>query len=258
MHNEPQAERDRIFFDSLASSYVKKDIHSSSRKARIHRLEQTTSYFWNESNRPNLLEVGCGAGFSAEYLKGRYATYCGVDHSRKLIEFAEQQFGTTMNEVTFFNTDACELAGGKQFDGIFMIGVLHHMENPVKQLNVLRSYLKPNGYIAINEPNSANPIIQLLRFARMKIDSNYTVEQRTYSKMELQKELLASGFDNINIKAQGFFSTPFAEVRLYPGSFWLVFSKLAIWIDKLLESTAPNILSCVSWNIIAYARKTNS
>jgi len=41
-------------------------------------LEQTMSIL-PVSGKIDILEVGCGAGFSAEYLRGRYNRYLGID-----------------------------------------------------------------------------------------------------------------------------------------------------------------------------------
>ena len=61
---------DKRLFDKIAESYVRKDLTTYCRICRKLRLYKTLK------NIPKpittLLEVGCGAGFSADYLRGQY------------------------------------------------------------------------------------------------------------------------------------------------------------------------------------------
>ena len=61
---------------------LKKDLTLYCRIARKQRLVRSIEGIKKPIR--NLLEVGCGAGFSAEYLKGNFINYVGVDYSQKL------------------------------------------------------------------------------------------------------------------------------------------------------------------------------
>jgi 2-polyprenyl-3-methyl-5-hydroxy-6-metoxy-1,4-benzoquinol methylase len=250
-NSSTQADRDRALFDTIASAHQEKDLRLSSRAARQQRLRQTVADFAQTLPGQALLEVGCGAGFSVDYLNGGYRSYLGVDHSPELIDYAKQHF----SEADFVCCDSLELKMREQFDGIFMVGVLHHMEHPYAQLEALYSFLKPGGWIALNEPNSANPFIQLLRWLRKGSDETYSCEQRTYRSRELEAELSAVGFEDVSTKAQGIFSTPFAEVPLRPDGFWAGVARVAVRMDIFLEARAPRFLRYLSWNLVATARK---
>ena len=79
-------DNDKKLFDNIASQYVKKDLTSYCRISRKLRLIQSIK----DIKQPikNILEVGCGAGFSAEYLKGKFIKYTGIDYSENLIKYA--------------------------------------------------------------------------------------------------------------------------------------------------------------------------
>ena len=61
---------DKELFDRIADSYIEKDLIAYSRACRKLRLFSTLK----NVARPIkcLLEVGCGGGFTATYLKGQY------------------------------------------------------------------------------------------------------------------------------------------------------------------------------------------
>ncbi len=57
--------RDRELFDTIAEKYTEKDSFSSSRVARRNRLLSSIDCLKSE-NLGDVLEVGCGGGYSAE------------------------------------------------------------------------------------------------------------------------------------------------------------------------------------------------
>ena len=69
MTTSMHAAQDRQLFNDIAEHYCGKDRTESSRVARRHRLRQTLELVPLDNAR-TVLEVGCGAGFSADYLEG--------------------------------------------------------------------------------------------------------------------------------------------------------------------------------------------
>jgi 2-polyprenyl-3-methyl-5-hydroxy-6-metoxy-1,4-benzoquinol methylase len=73
------------------------------------------------------MEAGCGAGFSAAYLEGKYSRFHGIDYASKLIELANHlnnRAGVTFATANIKDVGTTEPG---RFDAIFMIGVLHHL-----------------------------------------------------------------------------------------------------------------------------------
>ncbi len=85
--DQQKAASDREHFDRIAEEYEHKDLSPGAAKACKLRLTQTLRKV-PTTPPPRLLEVGCGAGYAARYLQGRYATYIGIDHSGKLVDIA--------------------------------------------------------------------------------------------------------------------------------------------------------------------------
>lgn len=242
-----RADSDRELFDSIAEHYSAKDLAASARLARRRRLEQTVATVPGERFE-RVLEVGCGAGFSAEYLRGRFDRYVGIDHSRRLIEVAREK--NSGEGVLFEATSIDAFAPAFDFDLIFMIGVLHHLEMPSRSLETMVRWLRPGGHLVANEPQPANPLIRVARRARARLDSGYSSDQEELGADHLRSLFQGAGLEKIEITAQGFLSTPFAEVVLKPHRIMMPLARAACAIDGVLEKGNSSWTRNLSWNLI--------
>lgn len=245
--NSLSESEDRELFNRIAEKYYQKDLLQASRIARRHRLEQTINAI---STSPNIsiLEVGCGAGFSVEYLKGKYSKYCGIDYSERLIEFAKNYHATP--GIEFYATKVRDFKPEKMFDLIMLIGVLHHMKNIPDQMNHMINLLKPGGWLVSNEPHSGNRLFHLSRKLRKMFDPDYSSDQREFAIPELYNIFKEAGLENIRIHPQGVFSSLFAEVIMPFQGITALLSKGACKIDKLLEKNPSTYLSRMTWNVV--------
>lgn len=246
---------DRQHFDSIANRFAAKDLAPSSRPARRRRVERTIATVPIESFE-RVLEVGCGAGFGAEYLRGRYRNYIGIDHSRRLIGFAVEK--NAGEGVEFEATSIDEFDPPWRFDLIFMVGVLHHLENAARSMGIMAKWLEPGAYLVANEPQPANPIIRSARRARARCDISYSSEQEEFSAAQLRALFEGAGLEEIAITPQGFLSTPFAELVLKPYALMVPLARLACTLDGVLEKHAASRLSALSWNLIGCGRAPTS
>jgi SAM-dependent methyltransferase len=216
--------------------------------ARRLRLEQTLAKVPGE-NFDRVLEVGCGAGFGAEYLQGSFDRYVGIDHSRRLIEVAREK---NSGEGVRFEAKSIETFEPPfDFDLILMIGVLHHLEKPSRSLKTMVRWLRPGGYLVANEPQPANPLIRVARRARARLDSAYSSDQEEFSPDDLRSLFQGAGLEKIEIDPQGFLSTPFAEVVLGPRHIMMPLARGACAIDRSLERRSTAWKRKLSWNLIA-------
>lgn len=246
-----QARRDRELFDRIADEYCRKDQRPAHRRARKLRLIQTLRHTGIDETS-NLLEVGCGAGFATDYLKGWYSSYFGIDHSAELVDLA-----TSINGgpgITFETADATTFKTDRRFDVIFMIGVLHHLPNPVASLRHLKSLLRPGGLIAVNEPHDGNPAIQLARRIRKRTDSHYSEDQATFSGNDLRAMFEEAGYELNTLLPQGLLTTPLAEVVMPAQALLSPLSSIACAVDRTIEAAAPWALRYLSWNLVAVAK----
>ncbi len=246
-----RAHNDREHFDLIAGDYVGKDLSPSSRCARRLRLERTLDRVPLRTTW-KVLEVGCGAGFAATYLRGRFGSYLGCDHSQELIRAAEEQ--NPGPNVEFVNTSIEEFADTGKFDLIFLVGVLHHLEDRPSIMRRLRGLLRPGGYLAVNEPQPSNILVSAARRMRASVDTLYSDDQDEITIDELRRLFESSDLTNVEIFPQGLFSTPFAEVPMRPH--WLVvpIARAACAADIILEKRLARFLKPVAWNLIAVGR----
>ena len=245
-------DQDQELFNRIAAAYIRKDILPAHRLARINRLEQTMSIL-PVSGKIDILEVGCGAGFSADYLSGRYRRYLGIDYSRELIKYANKY--NLRDGVEFRATDITELKTSDRFDLVLMIGVLHHVALIPRFMESSLKFLKPLGWVVANEPNQGNPAVRIVRKIRKKVDSHYSASQRSFSGSQLIEIFEASGLSMIQSRPQGIFSTPFAEIIMPMQKVTTLMSRYACLFDKILEKKGFEATWCMSWNIIVAGQK---
>ncbi len=246
---DKRSESDKELFDRIAALYAKKDLYPASRMARKQRLEQSLQGLATKFDR--ILEVGCGAGFAAEYLAHRYDKYVGVDHSQELVNAAEAGHGSP--SVSFVAADIRDYEAEEKFDLILMIGVLHHLSEPGEILNSLSSLLKKDGVLVVNEPQKGNPIIGLARSIRKVVDNNYSSDQVEFSAAELEKLFRDSNYST-KLIPQGVWSTPFAETTFLPTVIAWPMAWIATACDPMAEKLLFGPLSKMAWNVIVQAR----
>lgn len=252
-HTSHHALKDRELFNRIAEKYCRKDLAASSSVARRHRLIQAISVAPGDQSK-TILEVGCGAGFSADYLYGRYEKFIGVDYADKLIRYANSHHAR--DEVEFHASDIREFQPPHPCDIVVMIGVLHHFDDIPEVLKLILPMVKPGGWLIANEPQPGNPLVQLARRIRKSVDSSYSDDQLTLSHDDLMKLYQDVGLQDIQIVPQGMLSTPFAEVVMSPQFLTKPLSRIACGLDRLAFNPFTNrVLKYVSWNFTAAGRK---
>ena len=242
---------DKKLFDDIAVNYVKKDLTKYCRVARKLRLVQSLKGIQQPIKK--ILEVGCGAGFSVDYLKGKFINYTGLDYSENLIKYAIKHNSATgvkfeCLNINDFNTEL-------KFNVVLMIGVLHHMPKPENVIKSLSKLLAPEGIIVVNEPQAGNPLIGLLRKIRKKIDDNYSTDQVEFTEDEIYSMFEKCGHE-VKTFSQGVLSTPLAESRILPGFIGIPLAWVTVILDPLLEKIL-SILSIkkLTWNVVVHARQ---
>lgn len=245
-------QRDRHLFDSIAPRYLRKDLLPASRIARRARLVRTLAQVPADRDI-DLLEVGCGAGFSARYLAGGYRRFVGLDYSGQLIAYAREH--NLLPGVEFVAANARDYEPAEPFDVVLMIGVLHHFDEMTETLRRLVPRLRPGGWLVANEPQPANPLIRLARSLRKRVDREYSDEQLQLSADELRAAYEAAGLVDVRVSPQGLFSTPFAEVAMAPQLVARPLASFACAVDAALERLVPGLLRRLSWNLVAVGRR---
>lgn len=247
-------EIDKELFNEIATNYIKKDLISYCRIARKQRLIRSLSGIQKPIN--NILEIGCGAGFTTDYLQNKYTKYTGIDYSENLINYAIHHNSST--NVKFKCINLKEFYSNEKYDVILMIGVLHHIPEPETAIKSLNKLLAPDGVIVINEPQRGNPVIGLLRKLRKRIDSNYSTDQVEFSENEIRSIFITNGYEATSY-SQGILSTPFAESRILPKIIGTPLVWIAVFLDPALEKLfSIPILKKLTWNIVVQAKLKNT
>ncbi|MBN2772024.1 MAG: methyltransferase domain-containing protein, partial [Spirochaetes bacterium] len=246
--------KDKELFDKIANKYAEKDLYSVSKAARKFQIDSLIKLIdpvLLEKKFDKVIEIGCGNGANSVYLKNYYNSYLGIDFSEELIKIANYYY---QNEQTdFFSSDIKDLDKNIKYDLIVCVGVLHHLPNLKKYLRNIREIGHNDSVYAFLEPLAENPIIQLLRYFRKKIDPDYSKSQIFFKINELKKVFPETGFKITKLKYTGYLTPPFAQVILKPKFVFLPVVKLFIFFDKLIQKYCPNRLS---WNISFIARKS--
>ncbi|MFP3938675.1 MAG: class I SAM-dependent methyltransferase [Thermoanaerobaculia bacterium] len=257
--SDDRARRDRELFNAVAEDYARKDLDPTSRVARKQRLKSTLAAVPSdgENTYSKVAEVGCGAGFAAEYLEGCYDEFLGVDYSSELIALARRRYADRP-DVRFVVADLLSWEPEQHFDMIFAIGVLHHLADIELALSRVRMAVRPGGWLVVNEPQPGNLLIRQARKVRKRMDPGYSADQVELDGKELEMMFTRAGFTDVASAAQGFLATPFAEVVLPLGPFGPVLSNLACRVDWLLERTIGRFAQRLAWNVVVVGRRSRS
>jgi len=243
--------RDQELFDRIARRYARKDSCASSALARRNKLFSALKPILEKSGTlGTMVDVGCGIGGPAKYLAGRYERYIGIDHSPELIELARACHGDNPRAEFIAANIKSEGLPSRVADVVLSDGALHHMSELDKVLESLGRIAKPGAFIVVIEPQNANPLIAVMRGARKLLDPAYSRDQASFSWEDLRCLFLSAGISDIAVDYQGFFSTPFAEVVLFPQAVFIPLSRLAGALDRWLQGKLPVALKKMSFNIV--------
>lgn len=126
--------------------------HHAAESAEAHekRLEASWRYSIVERHLDlprRALEVGCGAGYFLELLRGRGWEVEGVEAAESYIRFARETFGIELRR------DLRECRG--PFGAAFLFNVLSHLPHPERDLRDVRDRLVDGGVLICETGNAA-------------------------------------------------------------------------------------------------------
>lgn len=144
-----------------------------------------------------ILEVGCGAGKTGEYLKDRNGAFvAGMELNEKAAAEAEK----VLDEVIQGNIEEMDLPfNPKSFDCILFADVLEHLVDPLAALKKIKPLLKPNGAIIASLPN-----VQFYGVVHDLAEGKWTYQDegildrthlRFFTLREMEKLFIDAGFD---------------------------------------------------------------
>lgn len=162
------------------------------------------------------LELGCYEGEFTVKLLPYFSSITVVDASSHLIAKAQAR---TRSLATFMlSTFEAVDFGKQQFDAIFLIHTLEHLDKPQEVLCRMHQWLSPDGKLYVAVPN-ANAISRQIAVKMGLVDYQISVTQgehlhghrRTYTLDSLEYEIKRAGFTLE--RTGGVFFKPFANFQ---------------------------------------------
>ncbi|MEO1388421.1 MAG: bifunctional 2-polyprenyl-6-hydroxyphenol methylase/3-demethylubiquinol 3-O-methyltransferase UbiG [Cyanobacteria bacterium J06634_6] len=101
-----------------------------------------------------VLDVGCGGGFTCEFLARRGAKVTGIDQSMACIKAASNHAIETGLTIDYQQSQAEQLPfDDALFDVVICVDVLEHVESPSQTLAEISRVLKPGGQFCFDTIN---------------------------------------------------------------------------------------------------------
>ena len=109
-----------------------------------------------------ILDIGCGVGANALYLKDKYSKYIGVDISSEMIRIAKR-FCKNLKNVEFHasNIKDFKITKDLKIDLVLMDGALHHMTELSKIFGINTTKLR-SIYLAYFESKKDKSLLEKL------------------------------------------------------------------------------------------------
>ncbi len=196
---------DLEFYDLSASTWWQED----AKIYALYHLNKPRFDFFDRyvSNWQGLkaLDVGCGGGFSCEFMANRGVRASGIDQSMKCIIQAQEHAASSGLEIDYKRGFAEELPyNGNTFDVVICVDVLEHVANLNKAISEIYRVLKPHGLFLFDTINrnikSRLVMIWLLENILQEIPRGIHDWQKFIKPEEITNLMYKTGFINIEIK----------------------------------------------------------
>jgi len=176
--------RNNALYKESESPHEMFDIYSKFQKNRVDVLKP----YINKDTR--LLEVGCSVGMFLYHIRNYVKEVVGVDYDTKSACFAAKKC-----QCPVFDKDIKDLNLKKgSFDVVCAFQTLEHVADPVKFIKELASYLKKDGIIYIEVPNTHSILLELYALPNYEIFHYHPAHLWYFSEISLKKVMSKAGF----------------------------------------------------------------
>ena len=161
------------------------------------------------------LEMGCYLGDVTEMLAERYTDLTVIEASGELASAAQKRLGARARflQGMFETIDVAE-----QFDAIFLMHTLEHLDDPVQVLRRAGGWLNDSGRLFVVVPNANAPSRQIaVQMGLIPFNSAVTDAERehghrrTYSLDTLERDVVGAGLRIVH--RGGVFFKPLANYQ---------------------------------------------
>ncbi|WP_157453293.1 bifunctional 2-polyprenyl-6-hydroxyphenol methylase/3-demethylubiquinol 3-O-methyltransferase UbiG [Coleofasciculus chthonoplastes] len=221
MKNHPRKRNDLEFYDRMADRWWQPN-------EKIYTLSYLNSprftffdYYVKDWQGLNVLDVGCGGGYSCEFMAAKGASVSGIDRSYPCIISARNHAATQNWEIDYKVGQAEALPWQNDtFDAVICVDVLEHVVDWQKAVAEIYRVLRPQGYFFFDTINrtfkSKLIFIVLLEDILQEIPRGVHDWHKFIQPQELQNCLIKVGFSDIDIKGFDLFGIySYQNIRAY-------------------------------------------
>jgi 2-polyprenyl-6-hydroxyphenyl methylase/3-demethylubiquinone-9 3-methyltransferase len=168
-----------------------------------------------------VLDIGCGGGYSCEFLAERGAIVSGIDQSQECIIAAQSHAKTKQLAIDYQYGYAESLPyGDRSFDVVVCVDVLEHVANPQQTVREIHRVLKPGGTFCFDTINrtfqSKLIMIWLLEELLREIPQGIHDWNKFIKPEDLTDWMQSVGFTGIEIRGFNIFGkTVFDNIAAY-------------------------------------------
>jgi 2-polyprenyl-6-hydroxyphenyl methylase/3-demethylubiquinone-9 3-methyltransferase len=157
-----------------------------------------------------ILDVGCGGGFTCEFMAARNAQVFGIDQSQACIEAAKKHAAFSNLNIEYQHSFSENLPYSTNFfDIVICVDVLEHVADLERTIAEIHRVLKPGGLFCFDTVNrtlkSQLIMIWLLENILRKIPHGIHDWKNFIRPKELVNLMQDTGFKNIEIKGFNLF-----------------------------------------------------
>ncbi len=172
------------------------NVFTDASKQKIVQMMMTLGGF---SPGERVVDLGCGTGVFTSLFKHEHGlNISGLDISALSMERAQRDYP----EIPFMTGDVEYLPyPDDHFDGVTMVGVVHHFPEPEKFIAEVYRILKPGGRFVAFDPNRRNPFFYLYRDPSSPLYSpvGVTSNERPVVARQVIDQFSTAGFVDVDV-----------------------------------------------------------
>lgn len=163
-----------------------------------------------------VLDVGCGGGYTCEFLARRGARVWGIDQAAACIQAAHNHAQAENLAIAYHTAVAEQLPfAAAQFDVVVCVDVLEHVADPAQAIAEISRVLKPGGYFCFDTINrtwqSRLVMIWLLEDLLREIPRGIHDWRKFLTPTEVQGTMAAVGLEAIALHGFNLFGSGIRE-----------------------------------------------
>ncbi len=206
------------FYRNLLNGACKNYIWGKNKRfnpIRVFNSPSINKYFTSKvkkhiSSDDKALDLGCGNGVFLAILASRCEKIVGIDISADMLSDCSK----TLERLGIANVKLINATSEKiplpdnEFDVIFLVDVIHHIEQLQESILEIYRVLKPEGKLLVFEPNKYNPLLAFLCF----LDRNEWGALRLGS-MKRYRQLFEPYFNIYSMEYNGLLIGPDSKIN---------------------------------------------